>query len=160
MARDVARVERTATMRAADSDRQQIADRLRSALDEGRLTLAEFDDRVGQAYAARTYADLLHLVDDLPEPGLKADDVRAQTAAAARRAARRLPTALLVLWTIWAALGAVNVAVWLLVSMTNSDVYPWPVWVVIPPGAALLTVSVGTQMIRRRQRRRHHTVYY
>ena len=51
------------TLRAADTDRQKIADQLKSALDEGRLSLHEYDDRVGQAYAARTYADLVGLVD-------------------------------------------------------------------------------------------------
>jgi hypothetical protein len=154
MAKDVARVEKTATMRAADADRQQIAQRLQSALDEGRLTLHEYDDRVRQAYGARTYGDLLDLVDDLPQPGLKADDVRAQVRAEQRRVARRLPTALMVLWTIWAALGAVNVAIWgLVVASTGEGVYPWPVWVLIPPGVTLLAVTIGVQTIRRQRGR-------
>jgi hypothetical protein len=129
MAKDIARVEQVAAMRAADADRQQIADRLRAALDEGRLSLAEFDERVGQAYAARTYADLLPLMEDLPQAGLKVDDVHARAAAATRRSARRLPTALLVLWTIWATLAVSSVAIWALVAATVRGVYPWPLWV-------------------------------
>jgi Domain of unknown function (DUF1707) len=54
-------------LRAADVDREFVAERLRTALNEGRLTLSEYDERLGQAYAARTYADLKALLTDLPE---------------------------------------------------------------------------------------------
>jgi hypothetical protein len=137
------------TLRAADADRQKVADQLKAALDEGRLTLHEYDERVGQAYAARTYQDLLVLVADLPRPGLNATDVKARRQADARRAARRLPTALLVLWTIWAALTAVNVVVFGLVTATaGGGIHPWPVWLLVP-GAALVVVTAGVQVIRR-----------
>src|SRR5687768_14423487 len=53
-------------MRAADADRQQVAERLRQALDEGRLDLNEYDERLQRAYAARTYGDLEPLLADLP----------------------------------------------------------------------------------------------
>jgi hypothetical protein len=141
------------TMRAADADRQQIADRLKGALDEGRLSLHEYDDRIRDTYAARTYAELLVLVEDLPQPGINTREVQARTAAARRRENRRLPMALMVLWTIWGAVAAVNVAVWILVAATaDGDVYPWPIWMVVP-GAALLAVTVGVQAIRSQQRR-------
>ena len=154
MAKDVARPGRPdpVHMRASDADRQKIADRLKAALDEGRLSLHEYDDRVRDAWAARTYADLIGLVHDLPQPGLSAEDVHARRAAERRRAARRLPTALMVLWTIWAALAVVNVMVYVLVEATvDEDVYMWPVWVLVP-GAALLAVTVGVQVIRLRDR--------
>jgi len=141
------------TLRAADADRHKIADQLKSALDEGRLSLQEYDDRVGHAYAARTYAELLLVVADLPRPGVSAAEVHARQEAAARRAARRLPTALLVLWTIWGALTAVNLVIYVLVAVSVSgDVYPWPVWMLVP-GAALGAVTVGVQTIRRQKRR-------
>jgi hypothetical protein len=54
-------------MRAADADRQATVDQLRRAHDDGRLSLAEFDERVRSAYAARTYADLMRLTVDLPD---------------------------------------------------------------------------------------------
>ena len=54
--------------RASDADRQQVADRLREALDEGRLTLLEYDERLGSAYAALTYGELAAVTRDLPEP--------------------------------------------------------------------------------------------
>jgi hypothetical protein len=43
-----------------------VADRLNAAVGEGRLTLSEFTDRVGAAYDARTHAELMPLIADLP----------------------------------------------------------------------------------------------
>lgn len=141
------------TMRAADADRHKIADQLKAALDEGRLSLGEYDDRVRQAYAARTYAELLILVADLPRPGLNAAEVSARKAAEVRRAERKLPMALLVLWTIWGSVAAVNLMVWFIIVVTyRDDMYPWPVWLLVP-GAALGAATVGVQAIRRQRRR-------
>jgi hypothetical protein len=154
MAKDVARPgggTDPVHMRAADADRQKIADRLKVALDEGRLSLHEYDERVGQAYAARTYADLLDLVTDLPAAGLSAEEVTARRRAELKREARRMPMALKVLWTIWAALAAVNVVVYVLADFTaDGDVYPWPVWLLVP-GAALIVVTLSVQSMRRRE---------
>jgi hypothetical protein len=140
-------------LRAADSDREKVAEQLKAALDEGRLSLHEYDDRVRDAYAAKTYQELLVLLTDLPKPGLSAAEVTARRQAEARRAARRMPTALLVLWTIWAALAVVNLVVFGLVAVTvDGGLYPWPVWMLVP-GAALAAVTVGVQAIRHQQRR-------
>ena len=153
MAKDVARRQEVESLRAADADRHEIAERLKAALDEGRLSLAEYDERVRDAYGARTYADLLVLVTDLPKPGLSAADVGARRAAEIRREARKLPLALMVLWTVWGSITAVNVAVWFLLVVTlESHIYPWPVWLLVP-GAALAATTVGVQSIRRQQRR-------
>jgi hypothetical protein len=154
MAKEVARTggqPDPVCMRAADADRQKIAERLKAALEEGRLSLHEYDDRVQQVYASRTYADLLGLVNDLPAPGMSAEEVAARRQAEFRREARKLPMALMVLWTIWAALAAINVVVYVLVDMTvDADVYMWPVWLLVP-GAALWAVTIGVQTIRHRR---------
>ena len=50
-------------MRAGDADRQAVADSLKPALDEGRLDLHEYDERLQRAYAAKTYGDLDGLLD-------------------------------------------------------------------------------------------------
>ena len=55
-------------MRAADTDRDQVADLLRTAAAEGRITFDELDQRVSQAYAAKTFADLQAITHDLPGP--------------------------------------------------------------------------------------------
>jgi hypothetical protein len=147
------RPDQMADMRAADSDRHHIAEQLKAALDEGRLSLVEYDDRVRQAYAAQTYGDLLGLISDLPKPGLSAAEVEAQYASQLRREARRMPLALMVLWTIYGSVTAINIMIWALVAVTVSgDVYPWPVWLLVP-GAALGAVTVGVQTIRHNQLR-------
>jgi hypothetical protein len=141
-------------LRAADSDREKVAEQLKAALDEGRLSLHEYDDRVRDAYAAKTYQELLVLLTDLPKPGLSAAEVTARRQAEERRKARRMPTALLVLWTIWAALTVVNLVVFGLVAATaDGSLYPWPVWMLVP-GAALGAVTGGVQAIRHQQRSR------
>ncbi len=56
-------------VRASDAERQAVADQLNLAVGEGWLTLSEFTDRVGAAYAARTHGELDVLVQDLPAAG-------------------------------------------------------------------------------------------
>jgi hypothetical protein len=53
-------------MRAAHADREHAVDALQAAYVVGRLTKDEFDARVGQALAARTYADLAAVTADIP----------------------------------------------------------------------------------------------
>lgn len=53
-------------VRASDADREAVVGQLERALAEGRLTVAEFDDRVQVAYAARTLGVLADLTRDLP----------------------------------------------------------------------------------------------
>jgi Domain of unknown function (DUF1707) len=53
-------------LRACHADREQVIGVLRAAFVQGRLGTDELDARVGQALAARTYADLATLTADLP----------------------------------------------------------------------------------------------
>ena len=53
-------------LRASHADRERAVDVLKAAFAEGRLSQDEYTDRVGQAHASRTYADLGALVADLP----------------------------------------------------------------------------------------------
>ena len=53
-------------LRASDADRERAVDVLKAAFAEGRLTKDEFDQRVEQAHAARTYAELSTVTHDLP----------------------------------------------------------------------------------------------
>ncbi len=151
-------------MRASDADRQQVIERLRAALDEGRLKMDEYIDRMGLASEAVTYGDLAPLYADLPESGaVVRPDPRPPAPAAPQPAPAApqpappvvtarggMPTALKVLWTIWGAVVSVNLVVWVLVSATTAHlIYPWPLWVAVPWGAVLLAVSVGVGQIRR-----------
>jgi hypothetical protein len=53
-------------LRASDSDRDRVAEALRQAAGEGRLTLDELDERLSAVYAAKTYGDLEPITRDLP----------------------------------------------------------------------------------------------
>lgn len=59
-------MEDQSRMRVSDTDRHDVADRLRDAAAEGRLDWEELEERLEAAYAARTYAELLPITDDLP----------------------------------------------------------------------------------------------
>lgn len=59
-------MEHLPSLRASDSDREQVAERLRHATSEGRLTGDELEERLEALYSARTYGDLDALVADLP----------------------------------------------------------------------------------------------
>jgi Domain of unknown function (DUF1707) len=156
-------MEHRPDMRASDADRQEVVDRLRGALDEGRLKMDEYLERMSHAYQAATYGDLAPLYADLPEtrPVAKPEPAPAAPAPAApvpppqREAARRggyasLPAPLKVLWTVWGTVVAINVVVWVLVSATAAHViYPWPLWVAGPWGVVLLGLSAGAAQLRR-----------
>jgi DNA-binding XRE family transcriptional regulator len=53
-------------LRASDADREQAIDVLKAAFVQGRLARAEFEARVGQALASRTYAELAAATDGIP----------------------------------------------------------------------------------------------
>ncbi len=55
-------------LRASDADRERVAELLRHAAGDGQLTVHELDERLDQAYAARTRADLEPLTADLQVP--------------------------------------------------------------------------------------------
>ncbi|HUA11972.1 MAG TPA: DUF1707 domain-containing protein [Solirubrobacteraceae bacterium] len=57
---------RDAAIRAADDDRERVAGRLRASHVEGRLDLAEFQQRLDLCYEAKTMGQLAELVRDLP----------------------------------------------------------------------------------------------
>ena len=59
-------VRAQASMRASSADRERAVDVLKAGFAEGRLTQDEYNDRMGRAYAARTYGELATLTADLP----------------------------------------------------------------------------------------------
>ena len=56
-------------LRVSHEDRDQVAEALRVAAGDGRLTAEELDERLERALTARTYDDLAVLVADLPALG-------------------------------------------------------------------------------------------
>jgi hypothetical protein len=123
-------------LRASDADRQQIADQLRRAMDNGRLSLHEYDDRLQKAYGAKTYGELAPLVSDLPaergkpgKPGQPQPD-------------RRVPQWVVIMWIPWVAVNLLTLLIW---AATGAG-YFWPFWVAVPWGIALL-IPTGIGMI-------------
>ncbi|WP_324198231.1 DUF1707 domain-containing protein [Nocardia beijingensis] len=120
-------------VRASDADREKIIDRLRLAMNEGRLSLAEFDDRLQQVYAAKTYGELTPLLSDLPAQ-------RDRQSAGAKG----IPQWIMIMWTPWVFVNVLCVAIYL----ATGAGYFWPFWVAVPWGAALLiptTIGIITR---------------
>jgi hypothetical protein len=146
-------------LRAGDTDRAAVATVLGRHMAEGRLTVAEYDERVSRAYAARTFGELAELTADLPstpravEPVHREHPVGPSGYGSAARCGppRHLHSA----WRSWQRTALIVVAIWAITSiMATSFIYFWPIWVIGPWGAMLLaqTLSGGG-----RRRRSHHT---
>lgn len=53
-------------LRASNAEREKTTEALQQAVGEGRITMAEFEERIATAYAAKTRAELDVLTADLP----------------------------------------------------------------------------------------------
>jgi hypothetical protein len=136
-------MDRREELRAADADREVVAQRLREAVDEGRLDLYEYDERLGRAYTAKTYGELDQLLADLPGPApvQPAPDQPAPDQGAPRRL---VGPWLAAHWSGWANVVTVCVAIWLVTVVASGELtYFWPVWVAGPWGAVLLARTAG-----------------
>ncbi|HEY6422395.1 MAG TPA: DUF1707 domain-containing protein [Pseudonocardiaceae bacterium] len=134
-------------MRAADTDRERVAEQLRSAHSEGRLDLTEYDERVQQAWGARTYGELETLTADLPQA------LRPAALAAGRQPDRQHHRGRAAV-AAWAGVSVLNLLIWAVVSLaTVSWFYPWWVWVAGPWGAMLLAGWIGERVRAPRPRR-------
>ena len=139
-------------MRAGDADRQHVAEQLRTALELGRLDLAEYDERVQRTYAAKTYGDLDGILDDLPDT--VAPTARSQLMPLRHNdplvpgADGRFPNAtarwLAHTWDGYFATVAIVVAIWAVICLMTAEwLYFWPAWVAGPWGAVLLVSTIG-----------------
>jgi hypothetical protein len=109
-------------LRASHTDRDQVIDVLKAAFVQGRLSKAEFDVRVGQALASRTYADLAVLTADIPAGVVAVQPLRPATPARgtwpAWRYRHRRALGLL-------ACGAIPLALIVAAFVTNNNDF-WP----------------------------------
>ena len=136
-------------LRAADTDRAAVATALGEHMSAGRLTLAEYDERVANAYAAKTFGELAALTADLPPTG------RAQIpvpAPAPHRVAAAGPSCGPAWggrghhnssWRSWLSTSLIVVTIWLVTSIASGGlIYFWPIWVIGPWGAVLLAGKI------------------
>jgi hypothetical protein len=100
-------MNRTATLRASDADRDAVADRLHQAAVEGRLEPEELEERLHRALRARTYGELRRLVADLPG---SRNERRSSTGLTVAKVAFRIVLALVALAAVLTVLAVM--AVW------------------------------------------------
>jgi hypothetical protein len=98
---------RNPDLRAADADRERIADELRQSHAEGRLDIAELQERLEHTYGAKTLGELDWLVSDLPR---RDQERRAHGWAPSRPASLVLPVALIAAIVVAAHLAWLPVA--------------------------------------------------
>jgi hypothetical protein len=155
-------------LRASDADRAAVADVLGGHMSAGRLTVAEYDDRLARTYASRTYGELAELTADLPAAPpapVAPEPVAAPVVHPAAwgsgwgsgwghgwpahggggRAA----------WASWLSTAVLVIGIWAITSIASGGwIYPWPIWVIGPWGLVLLSQTVGGRPGRDRQRDR------
>jgi hypothetical protein len=153
-------------LRASDADRAVVAEVLGTHMSAGRLTVAEYDERLARTYAARTYGELAELTTDLPAPtrptpgGPTPVGPGGATTATRQHAPRTTGTCgsgwaggwghggsgalLRAAWGSWLTTALIVLTIWAATSLAAGDwLYPWPVWVIGPWGAVLLVSSVS-----------------
>lgn len=121
-------MEGDARIRASDADRERVAAALREHLAAGRLTIEEFEDRLEQAFAAKTLGDLEGLMADLPGgdlESLKAATVQRPAPGPAEEPLDQLTAAWHAIWRPWLAITLFFFAVWLFSGAVGAwFVYP------------------------------------
>lgn len=123
-------------MRAGDVDRKAVAEQLKTALDEGRLDLHEYDERLQRTYASKTYGDLDGLLDDLPGTiPVQRSQVEPATSAPLPATAKDAgPDGQNKHWMgPYAGVVLVCTLIWLVTCIASGELlYFWPVWTFIP----------------------------
>lgn len=105
-----------AKIRASDAERERVAAALRDHLTAGRLTIEEFEDRLEQAFAAKTLGDLEGLMTDLPGgdlESLKDATARRPAPEAAQEPLEQLSPAWHAIWRPWLAITIFFFVLWL-----------------------------------------------
>ena len=72
-------------VRVSDAERDEVVDVLRDQTAAGRLTLEEFEDRLGEVFSARTAGDLQHALRELPLQPAPTPSVEAKSEEKLRR---------------------------------------------------------------------------
>ncbi|GLZ76796.1 hypothetical protein Afil01_16030 [Actinorhabdospora filicis] len=149
-------------MRAGDSDREKVVERLRTAMSEGRLSLAEYDERVAEAYKAQTYADLNELLVDLPAPASAersqlvpppSPSERDRQIDRRHRDRRKHKHSIANAWKGWAGFAVFLTGIWFLSSWSDiqekgwseamDDHNFWPMWPIAGIGLIVLMRTIS-----------------
>ena len=104
-------------MRVSDAERAAVADQLSRHYGDGRLSQAEFDERLDQAMRAKTHADLGGLLDDLPGPGAPAVPSPPPAAPQRHRILAPLLVIAIIITTVHLAFWTLHLLPWLLIGL-------------------------------------------
>jgi hypothetical protein len=123
-------------LRVSDAERAATAERLRLAVDEGRLDITEYDSRLRSAYAARTYGDLDAITADLPAaPAATASAVEKRSRGATARRAWQSE------WRDWVGGAVIMLAIWGTTSLVSGGLIAF--WPAIPLGIWAAVIVAG-----------------
>ncbi|MGY1704268.1 DUF1707 domain-containing protein [Geodermatophilus sp. SYSU D00697] len=137
-------------LRAADADRAAVASQLGEHMSAGRLSVAEYDERLARTYAARTYGELAEITADLPKtvepkpaPAPPVPAGHGISHAGSWGGWAGGPSRQ-VAWRNWLVTAVIVLGVWITTCIGSGELlYPWPIWVIGPWGAVLLAQSIG-----------------
>jgi hypothetical protein len=137
-------------MRASHADREQVIETLKAAFAQGRLDRDEFDLRVGQTFASRTYAELAALTADIPA-GLTTAKPPAPARVQGEQPVLRPGRVITATTAVYAGLWA-----YALVLSPHEDVNPSTAWVIFGGFwvyLIILVICVGYMVASRREKR-------
>ncbi|WP_228002861.1 DUF1707 SHOCT-like domain-containing protein [Nocardia australiensis] len=117
--------------RASDAERDKVVRLLARHMTDGRIDLAEYDQRVARVYETTTRDDLQLVLADLPKLA-KEPTERAESR-------KRLPIWQQIEGSAWLGVSVLVVLIWGAISLGVGEfTYPWPLWVIGPWGAVLV----------------------
>jgi hypothetical protein len=104
-------------LRVSDADRAAVTDQLSRHYGDGRLSQAEFDERLDQAMRAKTQADLSGLLADLPGAEAPAAPAPRRTAQPRHRILAPLLVIAIIITTAHLAFWTIHLLPWLLIGL-------------------------------------------
>lgn len=119
------------TMRAADRDREEVADNLRLAYEQGRLSTDEYDDRMRRTWIAGIYGELDRITSDLPHPSSWRDSAPESSNEMTVRPSGQKRDGMRDAVRAWFIVSFLNFGVWFVLGLNQGfeDLHPWWVWV-------------------------------
>ena len=131
--------------RASDDERQRVIERLRAETTAGRLTLDEFDERVGEVWGSKTRRELERALRELPDPALTIASVP-EPPDLESKARRRYRSSVRNELAGFFSANAFFGTIW---WVNGADGRFWPLWILLPT-----TIGVVARLVRGPDRER------